>query len=54
MLITGEELLTDKQRTWRDMTRISRSFRPLALQTRPTTKLQARSLPTGCRVSVAP
>jgi hypothetical protein len=41
MLITGDELLTDKQRAWRDMKRISASFRPLPLQTRPPNKLQA-------------
>jgi hypothetical protein len=44
MLITGDELLTDKQRAWRDMKRISASFRPLPLQTRPPNKLQARRL----------
>ena len=44
MLITGDELLTDKQRAWRDMKRISASFRPLPLQTRPPNKLQARCL----------
>lgn len=41
MLITGDELLTDKQRAWRDMKRISASFRPLPLQTRPPNQLQA-------------
>lgn len=45
MLITGDELLTDKQRAWRDMKRISKSFRPVPLQTRPPNKLQARCLP---------
>lgn len=43
MLITGDELLTDKQRAWRDMARISRSFLPLPLQTRPNNKLQVRT-----------
>ena len=42
MLITGNEVLTDKQRAWRDMVRISRSLRPPPLQTRPPNKLQAR------------
>lgn len=40
MLITGEELLTDKQRMRRDMFRISKSVKPRPLMARPVGRLQ--------------
>lgn len=47
MLTTGDELLTDKQRTWRDMIRVASSFRPLPLLARPATRFRVRPRPSA-------